>query len=108
MIFNAFRNNSGLVIFIYEKHLKWFWQLGSISGYYPGKFQKASRMILAPSKNYQACAETNLTWYPLKELFSFTETQPMTSLCGTFSAVQNFFGDYLSDYLSRIQQIDDP
>ena len=56
-----FRNNSGLVIFICEKHLKLFRQLRSISGYYPGKFQKASRMILAPFKNYQACAETNLT-----------------------------------------------
>ena len=72
-------------------------------------------MILAPSKNYQACAETNLTlWYPLKQLFSFTETHPMTSFCGTFSAVRNFsgvrnfFGDFLSDSLSSIQQIDDP
>ena len=115
IIFNAFRNNSGLAIFICEKHLKLFRQLRSISGYYPGKFQKASRMILAPSKNYQACAETNLTlWYPLKQLFSFIETNPMTSFYGTFSAVRNFsgvrnfFDDFLSDSLSSIQQIDDP
>ena len=115
MILDLFWNNFRLVTFICEKHLKWFRQLRSISSYYPGKFQKASRMILAPSKNYQACAETNLTSrYPLKQLFSFTETHPMTPLCGTFSVVrnfsgvQNFFGDFLSDSLSSIQQIDDP
>ena len=115
MILDSFWNNFRLVNFICEKHLKWFRQLRSISGYYPGKFQKASRMILAPSKNYQACAETNLTlWYPLKQLFSFIETNPMTSFYGTFSAVRNFsgvrnfFGDFLSDSLSSIQQIDDP
>ena len=72
-------------------------------------------MILAPSKNYQACAETNLTlWYPLKQLFSFTETHPMTSLCGTIllsetiPVSKTFFGDFLSDSLSSVQQIDDP
>jgi hypothetical protein len=32
----------------------------NISGFHPGKFQKVSRIILAPSKNYQACFETNL------------------------------------------------
>ena len=50
-----------LVIFICETHLKWLRQLRNISGFYLRKFQKASRMILASSKNYQACAETNLT-----------------------------------------------
>ena len=48
-------------------------------------------MILAPSKNYQACAETNLTlWYPLKQPFSFTGTHLVTSLCGTFSLSETF------------------
>ena len=114
IIFNASRNNSGLVIFICEKHLKRFRQLRNISGFHPGKFQKVSRMILAPSKNYQACAKTNLTlWYPLKQLFSFTGTHPVTSLRNfsavrNFSGVRNFFGDFLSDSLSSIQQIDDP
>jgi len=112
--FNAIRNNSGLVIFICEKHLKRFRQLRNISGFHPGKFQKVSRTILAPSKNYQACAETNLTlWYPLKQLFSFTGTHPVTSLRNfsavrNFSGVRNFFGNFLSDSLSSIQQIDDP
>ena len=95
--------------------MKWFRQLRSISGYYPGKFQKASRMILAASKNYQACVETNLTlWYPLKQIFGIIETYPMTSLCGTIPlsetipVFETFFGDFLSDSLSSIQQIDDP
>ena len=91
IIFNAIRNNSGLVIFICEKHLKRFRQLRNISGFHPGKFQKVSRTILASSKNYQACAQTNLTlWYPLKQLFSFTETHPVTSLFGTFPLTETF------------------
>src|SRR3989337_4188731 len=104
IIFNAFWNNSRLVIFICEKHLKWCRQLRNIFGFYPRKFQKVSRMILAPSKNYQACAETNLTlWYPLKQLFSFTETHPVTSLFGTFPvSSKTFSGDFLSDSLSSI------
>src|SRR3989337_1183068 len=90
IIFNAFQNNSGLVIFICEKHLKWFRQLRNISGFSSRKFPEVSRMILAPSKNYQACAENNLTlWYPLKLLFSFTGTHPVTSLLN-LSAVRNF------------------
>ena len=108
IIFNAFWNNSGLVIFICEKHLKWFRQLWNISGFLPGKFQKVSRTILALSKNYQACAETNLTlWYPLKQLFSFTGTI-LISFPERFRFVRNFFGDFLSDSPSSIQQIDDP
>ena len=114
IILDAFRNIFRSMIFISEKQPKWFRQLRNISGFYPGKFQKVSRMILAPSKNYQACAKTNLTlWYPLKQLFSFTGTHPVTSLRNfsavrNFSGVRNFFGDFLSDSLSSIQQIDDP
>lgn len=65
---------------------------------------------MAPSKNYQACAETNLTlWYPLIQLFSFTGTHPMTSLFGTFPlSPKTFSGNFLSDSLTSIQQIDDP
>ena len=102
------------MIFISEKLPQRFRQLRNISGFYPGKFQKVSRTILASSKNYQACAKTNLTlWYPLKQLFSFTETVPVFSLRNfstvrNFSGVQNFFADFLSDSLSSIQQIDDP
>ena len=61
IIFNAFWNNSSLVIFICEKHLKWFRQLRNISSIYLGKFLEVSRMILAPSKNYQECPGTILT-----------------------------------------------
>jgi hypothetical protein len=65
-------------------------------------------MTLAPSKNYQACAETNLTlWYPLKQPFSFTGTHPVTSLCGTFPLSETFLVIF-SQSLSSIQQIDDP
>ena len=169
IIFNAIRNNSGLVIFICEKHLKRFRQLRNISGFHPGKFQKVSRTILGPSKNYQACAETNLTlWCTPKQLFGLVificEKQlkrfrqsgtfpvfvseksqklpeqfwylPIISrhvpkpiwLYGTlrnnfsvlpklfrcslspelFRCLRNFFGEFLSDSLSSIQQIDDP
>jgi len=91
-----------------ETHQKRFRQLRNISGFHPGKFQKVSRTILAPSKNYQACAETNLTlWYPLKQLFSFTGTIPISSP-ERFCFVRNFFGEFLSDSPSSIQQIDDP
>ena len=61
MILDAFRNNSGLVIFICEKQPNWLRQLRNISGFYPEKIPEVSRTILAPSKNFQACAETNLT-----------------------------------------------
>ena len=61
MIFNAFRNNSGFSDFHLRNASEVLRQLRNISGFYLRKFQKASRMILASSKNYQACAETNLT-----------------------------------------------
>ena len=65
-------------------------------------------MILASSKNYQACSETILTlWYTPKQLFGFTGTIPIFSP-ERFRFVRNFFGDFLSDSLSSIQQIDDP
>ena len=80
-----------LVIFICETHLKWLRQLRNISGFYLRKFQKASRMILASSKNYQACAETNLTYWCIpKQLFGIIETYPMTSLCGTIPLSETF------------------
>src|SRR3989337_916389 len=60
-ILDTFRNNSGLVIFICEKQPNRFRQLQNISGFYPGKIPEVSRTILAPSKNFQVCAETNLT-----------------------------------------------
>ena len=61
MILDSFWNNFRLVNFICEKQPKRYRQLRNIFGFYFWKFQKVSRMILAPSKNYQACAETNLT-----------------------------------------------
>ena len=50
IIFNAFRNNSGLVIFICEKHLKWFRQLRSISGYYPENSRKLPEWFWHPPR----------------------------------------------------------
>ena len=48
-------------------------------------------MILAPSKNYQACAETNLTYWCIpKQLFGIIETYPMTSLRGTIPLSDTF------------------
>jgi hypothetical protein len=61
MILDSFQNNFGLVIFICEQQPNQFRQLRNISGFYPGKFPEVSRIKLAPSKNYQACAETILT-----------------------------------------------
>ena len=61
MILDSFWNNFRLVNFICEKQPKRYRQLRNIFGFYFWKFQKVSRMILAPSKNYQACAETILT-----------------------------------------------
>ena len=108
MILDAFQNNSGLVIFICEKQPNQFRQLWNISGFYPGKIPEVPRPILAPSKNFQRCAETNLTqWYTLKQLFSFTETIPVLSP-ERFRCLRNFSSDFLSDSLSSIQQIDDP
>ena len=66
-------------------------------------------MILAPSKNYQACAETILTyWHTPKQLFWFHQNSSGDLSLRYDSAVRNFFGDFLSDSLSSIQQIDDP
>src|SRR3989337_3385927 len=53
IIFNAFRNISRLVIFASEKLPNRFRQLRNISGFYPGKFSEVSRIILAPTQNYQ-------------------------------------------------------
>ena len=50
IIFNAIRNNSGLVIFICEKHLKRFRQLRNISSFHPGKFQKVSERFWHPPR----------------------------------------------------------
>ena len=61
MILDSFWNNFRLVNFICEKQPKRYRQLRNIFGFYFWKFQKVSRIILAPSKNYQACAETILT-----------------------------------------------
>ena len=72
MILDSFWNNFRLVNFIGEKQPKRYRQLRNIFGFYPQKFPELSRIILAPSKNYQACPETNLTsWYIPKQLFGF-------------------------------------
>ena len=60
MILDAFQNNFGLVIFICEKQTKRFRQLRNISGFFLQKIPELPRTILAPSKNFQACAKTNL------------------------------------------------
>ena len=61
IILNGFRNNFGTMFFFSEKLPQRFRLLRNISGFHPGKFPEVTRTILALSKNFQTCAETNLT-----------------------------------------------
>ena len=91
MILDSFWNNFRLVNFICEKQPKRYRQLRNIFGFYFWKFQKVSRMILAPSKNYQACAETILTsWHTPKQLFRFHRNSSGDLSLRYDSAVRNF------------------
>src|ERR1041385_6717544 len=106
MILGAFRNNSGLVIFICEKQPKHFRQLRNISEKYilifsQEKFQKLPEQFWHSPKLPGA----------LRNLFGlvvYPETTFRFSLSELFRRLRNLSGDFISDSLSSIQQIDDP
>jgi len=73
-----------------------------------GKIPESPRTFPAPSKKFQARAETLLArWFTPKQLFGFTETFPVFSP-ELFRRLRNFSGFFLSNSLSSTQQIDDP
>ena len=89
MILDSFWNNFRLVNFICEKHLKWFWQLRSISGYYPGKFQNDSGTLQELSGMCRN--QFDLIVHP-KTTFRFHQNSSDDLSLQNFSAVRNFFG----------------
>jgi hypothetical protein len=92
------------VIFASEKLPQRFRQLRNISGF----FSRSCQSNLATSKKFPALAETFLAQrFTPKQLFGFTKTFPVFSP-EPFRCLRNFSGDFLSDSMSSIQQIDDP
>ena len=114
MIFNAFRNNSGFSDF----HLR---NASEVAPAAPEHFRFLSQKIPKSFQNDSGILQElsgmcrnqfDLMVYP-KQLFGIIETYPMTSLCETFLLSETFrcpklFGDFLSNCLSSIQQLDDP
>ena len=109
MIFNAFRNNSGFSDF----HLR---NASEVAPATPEHFrflcQKIPKSFQNDSGTLQELSgicrnQINLMVYPETFLRYHQNSSDDLSLRYD-SAIRNFFGDFLSDSLSSIQQIDEP
>ena len=115
MIFNAFRNNSGFSDF----HLR---NASEVAPAAPEHFRFLSQKIPKSFQNDSGILQElsgmcrnqfDLMVYPETTFRYHRNLSDDLSLrydsaVRNFSSVQNFFGDFLSDSLSSIQQIDDP
>ena len=120
MILDTFRNNSGLVVFICEKQPKHFRQLRNISGSSEIFLKKIFYSFLQKnSRSYQNNSGTLQKYQVLTEnlfglvvhsetTFRFYRNYSGVLSPELFRFLRNLSGDFLSDSLSRIQQIDDP
>ena len=113
IILDAFRNNFGLVIFICEKQPKHFRQLRNISEknilfFSPEKFQKLPEQFWHPPEVPGAYRNLFGLVVHSETTFRFYRNYSGVLSPELFRFLRNLSGDFLSDSLSSIQQIDDP